>query len=239
MFNKKKKQRAKRTPSTLARKLITIESPKAIVSEQFRTIRTNISFSNPDKEIKSIIVTSSSPGEGKSTNSANIAAVYAQGGKRVLLVDADMRKPTVHHTFDLKNTKGLSNLLTHQITMSEAVHETEQQNLFVMTSGPIPPNPAELLASKSMNQFILDVTAAYDFVIFDVPPVLSVTDAQILSNRCDGTVLVVNAGEADKAMVQKAKEALVASKANILGVILNNYVLERDHYYYQYYGQPE
>lgn len=238
MFSKKKK-RSKRTPSTLARKLITIENPKAIVSEQFRTIRTNINFSNPDKEIKSIIVTSSSPGEGKSTSSANIAAVYAQAGKRVLLVDADMRKPTVHHTFGLNNTKGLSNYLTRQITQEEAVFETNQENLSIMPSGPIPPNPAELLASQSMNQLIADMTGHYDFVIFDVPPVLSVTDAQILSNRCDGTVLVVNSGEAEKAMVLKAKESLEASQANILGVILNNYTLERDHYYYQYYGQPE
>lgn len=238
MFSKKKK-RSKRTPSTLARKLITIENPKAIVSEQFRTIRTNINFSNPDKEIKSIIVTSSSPGEGKSTSSANIAAVYAQAGKRVLLVDADMRKPTVHHTFGLKNIKGLSNYLTRQITLEEAVFETNQENLIIMPSGPIPPNPAELLASQSMNQLIADMTGHYDFVIFDVPPVLSVTDAQILSNRCDGTVLVVNSGEAEKAMVLKAKESLEASQANILGVILNNYTLERDHYYYQYYGQPE
>lgn len=238
MFSKKKK-RSKRTPSTLARKLITIENPKAIVSEQFRTIRTNINFSNPDKEIKSIIVTSSSPGEGKSTSSANIAAVYAQAGKRVLLVDADMRKPTVHHTFGLKNIKGLSNYLTRQITQEEAVFETNQENLSIMPSGPIPPNPAELLASQSMNQLIADMTGHYDFVIFDVPPVLSVTDAQILSNRCDGTVLVVSSGEAEKAMVLKAKESLEASQANILGVILNNYTLERDHYYYQYYGQPE
>lgn len=235
----KKKKSSKRTPTTLARKLITVENPKAVVSEQFRTLRTNINFSNPDKVLKTILVTSSSPGEGKSTTSANIASVYAQEGKRVLLVDADMRKPTVHHTFALKNTKGLSSLLTRQATLAEAVQQTSIDSLFVMTSGPIPPNPAELLASNSMEQLMVELGANYDFIIFDAPPILSVTDAQILSNRCDGTVLVVKAGEAEKAMVQKAKDSLVASQANILGVVLNNFVLAKDHYYYQYYGQAE
>lgn len=240
MFFKKKKKSKKRTTATLARKLITVENPKAIVSEQFRTLRTNINFSNPDKVLKTILVTSSSPGEGKSTISANVASVYAQEGKRVLLVDGDMRKPTVHHTFGLKNTKGLSNVLTRQVSIEEAIHPSTLDNLSIMASGPIPPNPAELLASKSMEQLIGELTAQYDFVIFDAPPILSVTDAQILSNRCDGTVLVVKAGEAEKTMVQKAKESLVASQANILGVILNNFVLVKDnYYYYQYYGQAE
>lgn len=237
MFKKKKNN--KRTSTTLARKLITVENPKAVVSEQFRTLRTNINFSNPDKELKTILVTSSSPGEGKSTTSANISSVYAQEGKKVLLVDGDMRKPTVHYTFGLKNTKGLSNLLTRQATFEEAIQTTPVDNLFVMTSGPIPPNPAELLASQSMEQLIEELGAMYDLIVFDAPPILSVTDAQILSNRCDGTVLVVKAGEAEKAMVQKAKESLVASQANILGVVLNNFVLAKDHYYYQYYGQAE
>ncbi|OCS88262.1 CpsD/CapB family tyrosine-protein kinase [Caryophanon latum] len=240
MFFKKKKKSKKRTTATLARKLITVENPKAIVSEQFRTLRTNINFSNPDKVLKTILVTSSSPGEGKSTTSANVASVYAQEGKRVLLVDGDMRKPTVHHTFGLKNTKGLSNVLTRQVSIEEAIQPSTLDNLSIMTSGPIPPNPAELLASKSMEQLIGELTAQYDFVIFDAPPILSVTDSQILSNRCDGTVLVVKAGEAEKAMVQKAKESLVASQANILGVVLNNFVLAKDnYYYYQYYGQAE
>ena len=240
MFFKKKKKSKKRTTATLARKLITVENPKAIVSEQFRTLRTNINFSNPDKVLKTILVTSSSPGEGKSTTSANVASVYAQEGKRVLLVDGDMRKPTVHHTFGLKNTKGLSNVLTRQVSIEEAIQPSTPDNLSIMTSGPIPPNPAELLASKSMEQLIGELTAQYDFVIFDAPPILSVTDSQILSNRCDGTVLVVKAGEAEKAMVQKAKESLVASQANILGVVLNNFVLAKDnYYYYQYYGQAE
>lgn len=236
MFKFKKK---KKKSSTMARKLIAHKNPKSVVAEQFRTIRTNIHFSLPDKELKTLLVTSATPGEGKSTNSSNIAVVFAQEGRRVLLVDADMRKPTVHHTFGLNNTKGLSNALTRQIELKQVVQSTEVENLFVITSGPIPPNPAELLASQTMTSVIDEILQQFDLIIFDAPPVLSVTDAQILSNKCQGTVLVVEAGQAEKDSTLKAKDALVASKANILGVILNNFVLQRDHYYYQYYGNEE
>ena len=224
---------------TLARKLITVKNPKAVVSEQFKTIRTNINFSMPDQDIKSIVVTSSTPGEGKSTISSNSAVVFAQSGKKVLLVDGDMRKPTAHHTFGIANAAGLSTVLTRQQTVDQVVYKSEIEGLHVITSGPIPPNPAELLGSKMMEQLITQLTEQYDLVIFDAPPILSVTDAQILANKCQGTILVVNSGTAEKEGVLKAKEALVASKANILGVVLNNYVLEKDHYYYQYYGNAE
>lgn len=237
MFNRKKSNKTK--PTTLARKLITIQSPKSIVSEQFKTIRTNINFSMPDQDIQTMIVTSSTPGEGKSTISSNSSIVFAQSGKKVLLLDADMRKPTAHYTFGIPNAVGLSTLLTRQHTIAEVVHQTEVEGLEVITSGPIPPNPAELLGSKTMDQLISQLTERYDIVIFDAPPVLSVTDAQILSNKCQGTILVVNSGKAEKDGVIKAKEALVASQANILGVVLNNYVLDKDHYYYQYYGSAE
>lgn len=237
MFNRKKTKGTR--PTTLARKLITIQSPKSVVSEQFKTIRTNINFSMPDQDIKTIIVTSSTPGEGKSTVSSNSAVVFAQSGKRVLLIDADMRKPTAHHTFGFRNTAGLSTLLTRQHTIEQVVNKTEVEGLEVITSGPIPPNPAELLGSKTMDQLIPQLTERYDLVIFDAPPVLSVTDAQIMSHKCQGTILVVNSGKAEKDGVIKAKEALVSSQANILGVVLNNYVLEKDHYYYQYYGSAE
>lgn len=116
-------------------------------------------------------------------------------------------------------------------------HEIE--NLDIVTCGPIPPNPAELLGSNRMEKIIGDLKEKYDMIIFDAPPVLSVTDAQILSNLCDGTVIVLSAGKTQKDALLKAKEALIASKANILGVVLNNYVLQKDHYYYQYYGVEE
>ena len=233
------KKRKKQPLQSVARKLVANENPKSIVSEQFRTVRTNINFSTPDKELKTLLITSTSPGEGKSTTAANVAIVFAQEGKRVLLVDADMRKPTMHYTFHTTNTTGLSNLLTKQWSLEEVTKVTEIDGLHLMTCGPIPPNPAELIGSKSMESLLVELQSAYDLVIFDAPPLLSVADAQILSNKCDGTILVVNTGKTEKDNVIKAKESLDSSKAKILGVVMNNFNLEKDHYYYQYYGNEE
>jgi len=230
--------RKKKVVQTAARKLITSVNARSIITEQFRTIRTNINFSMPDQELKTFLFTSASPGDGKSTIAANVAVVFAQEGKRVLLVDADMRKPTVHYTFHKTNTLGLSNLLTRQAELSEVVRKSEV-GLDVITCGPIPPNPAELLGSKTMTTVMENMKSQYDIVIFDAPPVLSVTDAQILSNKCDGTILVLSAGETEKEGIVKAKEALVSSQANIIGAVLNNFVMDKDHYYYQYYGNAE
>lgn len=232
MFWKKKK---KKKLVKMARKLVTIANDHSFISEQFRTIRTNITFSMPDREIKTILVTSATPGEGKSTNAANIGVVFAQEGKRVVIVDADLRKPTMHYTFLLQNARGLSNLLTRHFTISEVVNNTDIANLYVLTSGPIPPNPAELLASTLMGSVIEELKKEFDIIIFDAPPLLSVTDAQILSNKCDGTLLIVNSGVAENESVLKAKASLEASKANILGVVLNNYKMPLHQYYEQYY----
>ncbi|MDP1392996.1 CpsD/CapB family tyrosine-protein kinase [Lysinibacillus capsici] len=232
MFWKKKK---KKKLVKMARKLVTIANDHSFISEQFRTIRTNITFSMPDREIKTILVTSATPGEGKSTNAANIGVVFAQEGKRVVIVDADLRKPTMHYTFLLQNARGLSNLLTRHFTISEVVNNTDIANLYVLTSGPIPPNPAELLASTLMGSVIEELKKEFDIIIFDAPPLLSVTDAQILSNKCDGTLLIVNSGVAENESVLKAKSSLEASKANILGVVLNNYKMPLHQYYEQYY----
>ncbi|WP_288583945.1 MULTISPECIES: CpsD/CapB family tyrosine-protein kinase [Lysinibacillus] len=232
MFWKKKK---KKKLVKMGRKLVTIANDHSFISEQFRTIRTNITFSMPDREIKTILVTSATPGEGKSTNAANIGVVFAQEGKRVVIVDADLRKPTMHYTFLLQNARGLSNLLTRHFTISEVVNNTDIANLYVLTSGPIPPNPAELLASTLMGSVIEELKKEFDIIIFDAPPLLSVTDAQILSNKCDGTLLIVNSGVAENESVLKAKSSLEASKANILGVVLNNYKMPLHQYYEQYY----
>ena len=233
-----KKNKGKHAIQAAARKLVTNVNPKSVVSEQFRTLRTNINFSMPDQEIQTILFTSASPGEGKSTVAANTAVVFAQAGKRVLLVDADMRKPTVHYTFHMTNTLGLSNLLTRQASLAEVVKESEIERLHVITCGPIPPNPAELLGSRTMNKVIEDMKVHYDIIIFDAPPVLLVTDGQILSNKCEGSVLVMSAGQTEKENIVKAKEALVSSQANIIGTVLNNFTLEKDHYY-QYYGTAD
>ena len=215
--------------------LIAHLNPKSPVSEQYRTIRTNIQFSAVDEEIRTLMVTSSGPGEGKSTTTANLAIVFAQQGKKVLLVDADMRKPTVHYTFGLANTHGLTNVLTRQMGINEAVKATELESLDVLTSGPIPPNPAELLSSRGMKQFFEEAKDQYDLVIFDTPPVLAVTDAQVLANQCDGTVLVISSGKTEVESTLKTKELLASAKAKLLGVVLNRKKMESNDYYY-YYG---
>ncbi|MFC5465589.1 CpsD/CapB family tyrosine-protein kinase [Lederbergia graminis] len=217
------------------RKLITKLNPKSPVSEQYRTIRTNIQFSAVDEEIRTLMVTSSGPGEGKSTTTANIAIVFAQQGKRVLLVDGDLRKPTVHYTFGMTNAAGLTNVLTRQMSLTEATKESDVSGLSVLTSGPVPPNPAELLSSKLMTSFIEEAKEHFDTIIFDTPPVLAVTDAQVLANQCDGTVLVISSGKTEIESAQKTKELLTAAKAKLLGVVLNRKKMDNSSYYY-YYG---
>ena len=232
MFKKKRKHVDQKT----ARQLITVATPKSIISEQFRTIRTNLTFSLPDENLNTLFFTSASPSEGKSTVSANTAVTFAQAGKKVLFVDADMRKPTVHYTFRLPNAAGLSTVLTNQITVEEIVRETDIDNLYVITSGPIPPNPSELLGSKTMTYLIEKLKEDFDLIVFDAPPTLSVTDAQILSNEMDGTVLVIDSGYTEKEAITKAKELLDQADAKILGVVLNNYTNSSGEYY-EYYGE--
>jgi capsular exopolysaccharide synthesis family protein len=229
----------KKVLQQVARKLIASSNPKSFVSEQYRTLRTNINFSMPKGELQTVLVTSASPGEGKSTTSSNLAVVFAQENKRVLLVDADMRKPTSHYTFHVTNTLGLSNLLTRQSTFDETVKETSIEGLHIITSGPIPPNPAELLSSVTMDLLIEELKKHYDIIVFDAPPTLSVTDAQVLSNKCEGTIFVVNSKTTNKDNAAKAKELLDSAKAHILGVVINNYELNKDNNYYQYYGNEE
>ncbi|MGP7818735.1 CpsD/CapB family tyrosine-protein kinase [Niallia sp. 01092] len=218
------------------RKLITKLDPRSPISEQYRTIRTNILFSSVDKEIRTIMVTSTGPGEGKSTTAANLAVVFAQQGKTVLLVDADLRKPTVHYTFNLINTTGLTSVLTNQVSLKEAIHINDENNLYILPSGPIPPNPSELLGSRAMQYFMEQALEEFDMILFDTPPVLAVTDAQILANECDGSVLVVSSGKTEKDGLLKTKELLSASKGKILGVVLNNKKRDKKGGYYYYYG---
>lgn len=217
------------------RKLVTFFAPKSPISEQYRTIRTNIEFSSVDEEIQTIMVTSAGPGAGKSTTAANLAVVFAQQEKKVLLIDADLRKPTVHYTFNLTNTFGLTSVLSKQMQLIEAVDESEIENLGILTSGPIPPNPAELLGSKAMNQFLTEAKQQFDIIIFDTPPMLAVTDAQILGNKCDGSILVVYSGKTVMEEAVKAKELISTTKSKILGVVLNHKKLQSSDYYY-YYG---
>lgn len=231
MARKQKKNKKLSKPRMLIAKV----KPKSPVSEQYRTIRTNILFSAVDEELHTLMFTSTAPGEGKSTTAANMAVVFAQQGKKVLLVDADLRKPTIHYTFNTMNIYGLTSVLTKQSTLEDAVENVGVENLSILTSGPIPPNPAEMLSSKTFEKFLENVKEQYDLVIFDTPPILAVTDGQIIANKCDGTILVVSAGKTEKQQAQRAKELLEKAKGKLLGAILNNKKQSQNHYYY-YHG---
>ena len=210
-------------------------NPKSPITEQYRTIRTNLQFAAIDEDLRSMIVTSSGPGEGKSITTANLSVVYAQQGKKVLLVDADLRKPTVHYTFRLDNLRGLSNILVGEKTLEETANETDVDNLDVISCGPIPPNPSELLASQKMKQFLSEALLTYDIVIFDTPPVLAVPDAQIMANIVDGSLLVIRSKMTEYEAAIKAKEALEPAQAKLLGTVLNDREKKQANYYY-YYG---
>lgn len=217
------------------RSLISHQKPKSPITEQYRTIRTNIQFSNVDSDIRSIMVTSSFPSEGKSTTTANLAVVFAQQGKKVLFVDADLRKPTIQYTFQLENHVGLTNVLTRQTTLRSAVQTSHIESLSILTSGPIPPNPAELLGSQTMEDLMNEMYENYDIIIFDTPPVLPVADANILANLCHGIVLVVKSGGVDRDSALKATEILKGAKGKLLGAVVNQKKQSEGNYYY-YYG---
>jgi len=217
--------------------LITYDDPSGMVSEQFKTIRTNIQFSSVGEKLHSIMFTYSAPSEGKSTVSNNVAVTYADQGTKVILMDADLRRPTVHKTFNVSNRKGLSNYLAGNAEINEIVQSTMLDNLFVITSGPVPPNPSELLASSRMSDLLKNLEQNSDLLIVDAPPVNTVTDAQLLGARVDGTVLVVPQGIAIKAGVRHAKLALETVHANILGAVMNRVTAQKSSGYYGgYYG---
>lgn len=227
---RKNKQRMNQT-----RHLIAQLNPRSPITEQYRTLRTNLQFSAVDKPLNSILVTSTNPSEGKSITAANLAVVYAQAGNKVLLIDADMRKPTVHYTFRLNNLRGLSNVLIGDCALEQASSSSDVDHLDVLTSGPIPPNPAELLGSKQMKQTLEYAKTLYDIVIFDSPPTLAVTDSQIITQIVDGTLLVVRSKQTEIEGATKAADMLKAGKGRVLGTVLNDLDKTTSNSYY-YYG---
>ncbi len=215
-------------------RLIVHEQVKSPISEAYRTLRTNLLFSKIVGELKVIIFTSAGPGEGKSTTVANLAVSLANSGKRVILMDCDLRKPTQHKIFGRKN-RGLTNALVENLAVTDLIQDTDIENLKVLTSGPIPPNPSELLGSRNMQGIIDCLKKEADFLLIDTPPVVAVTDVCVLVGKVDGVALVLDTGTIKPEMAQKAKELLRKANARLLGVVLNRVEIEAEHAYYYYY----
>ena len=214
--------------------LFTVVDPMSNISEQFRTIRTNILYSSLDSQTQSIIVTSAGPSEGKSTTSANLAIAFAQSGMKTILVDADLRRPTVHRSFDTENNKGLSSLLSiRRMSLGEVIQPSDVRNLDLITSGPISPNPSELLASSRMRKVLHILKQEYDFIIFDVPPVGTVTDAQLIASQVDGAIFVVREERTEKAGLERAVKLIEQVDSKILGTVYMGELTEQNYGYYQ------
>ena len=202
-------------------RLITLTDPRSPVSEAYRTLRTNLSFYSVDKPLRTLVVTSPAPHEGKSTTAANLAVTMAQSGRRTVLVDCDLRRPSLHTLFDVSLTPGLTNVVLGE-TDTLPLREGGVENLWILTSGAQPPNPADLLGSRQMDRVIADLTAAYDIVIFDAPPVIAVTDAAILGGKVDGVLLVIAAGDTRRDHAERAKALLEKANVRIVGATLTN-----------------
>lgn len=214
--------------------LITVTNPRSPIAEAYRTLRTNLDFSNLDKSLRALVVTSAGPDEGKSTTLANLAVTMAQGGKRVILVDCDLRRPTLHQLFGLKNNVGLTDMVRDDAALANPpLQDVSVSNLQVMTTGPLPPNPAEVLGSKRMQEILAALLARADLVLLDAPPVIAVTDAAVLASKVDGVLLVVSAGKTKRDDARKAQAQLEKVNARVVGAVLNNVKPDtRAQYYY-------
>jgi capsular exopolysaccharide synthesis family protein len=196
-------------------------NPESPAFEAYRTLRTNIDFSAFDRTVKAITITSANRGEGKTSTALNLAVAYAQAGKKVMLVDADLRKPALHLAFNWENSRGLTNYLANQIAIHEIIRETPIENLSLIVSGHIPPNPSELLASPRMSVLLTELKDKYDIILFDTSPALTLTDAKIMAAASDGVLLVVEYGKVKRDVAKKMKDDLSLVKANLLGIVLN------------------
>jgi capsular exopolysaccharide synthesis family protein len=223
------------------RRLITYEDPKSPISESYRSLRTNIIYATNDEPIKSIIVSSPQPGEGKSTSTANLAIAFAQLKKRTLLVDADLRKPVQHNVFDVPREPGLADyLLKNHEKIDPIIHSTKVDNLSILSAGGLPPNPSELLGSSRMSELVDHLEQKWDIILFDSPPIVAVTDSSMISSEIDALVMVVKAGQTDRSAVDRALDTISNVKAPLIGAILNGVNQEtlsgKYSYYYSYYN---
>jgi tyrosine-protein kinase Etk/Wzc len=217
--------------------LVTHHSPKSPISEAFRTMRTNIHFADPDQTMATLLITSAGPSEGKSTIVANLAITIANTGRKTLLVDCDLRKPKLHTLFEHQRDSGLTTALAGGAPWQSVLKDTQVENLRLLTSGPIPPNPTEIVASQAMKDIIEDFKTEFDFILFDSPPVVAVTDAAILSTYTSGTLMVVELGRSRGSAVNRALDLLAKVNANLLGIVTNNIAIgyKYDYGYYSSY----
>lgn len=201
--------------------LMVAMNPESPISEVYRLLRTKIHFASKDQELKTIMITSTQAGEGKTTTICNLAVTYAQEGKRVLLIDADMRKPSLHRLFSQPNHQGLSTLLTGNTNVQDSIQETFVSRLSLLSSGPVPSNPAELMNSTAFCELLEQLKSQYDIIFIDTPAVLTATDSVIISALSDGVVMLVAAGKVRKENLMKAKEQLNHVNARILGIVIH------------------
>ncbi len=201
--------------------LITEINPMSAISEAYRELRTNTHFAAVDKPAKILCVTSCQEGEGKTMTCANLAITYAQEGKRTLLIDADLRKSNLHEVFLVTNRLGLTHYLVHKQSLEQVTIDTHIDNLWLLPAGPIPPNPAELLSSNRMDALLQEVADQYDIIIIDTPPILIVTDAQIVAAKSEGVLIVIRSGRITRNALLRAKGKLEHVKARIMGVVIN------------------
>ncbi len=214
--------------------LITITDPRSPVAEAYRSLRTNLEFASLDHPLRTLLLTSPGPDEGKSTTLANLAVTTAQAGRRVIIADCDLRRPRQHEIFGLSNSVGLTTMIRDEEALAQPpLQETEVAGLWLLSSGPSPPNPAELLASQRMTQIIQRLVEMADLVLFDAPPIVAVTDAAVLASKVDGVLLIINAGSTKRQYAQRAKELLDRVNARLVGAVLNNVALDSAlHTYY-------
>jgi len=215
----------------LSDRLVTILDPNSSASEAYRTLRTNLLYSLVDVPPKVIVLTSPAPREGKSTTCANLGIVMAQADKRTLIVDCDFRKPVMHRVFALRNIKGLMDVLSGEHALRDVWYQY-MPGVNVVTTGPIPPNPAEVLGSRRFTEFLASVRREFDYVLIDAPPVGLVSDPAILATQGDGVLLVLDAQNTRKASVRKSMRSLEAVGANVLGTVMNNVRARKSERYY-------
>ena len=211
--------------------------PKSVASERYKALRTSIQYSSYDKELKVLVVTSTQPQEGKSTTVGNLALSLAQNNKKVLIIDCDLRKPSMHKKFDVTNEYGLTETLLGRKKFEDVIHSYKPL-LDILPTGKTPPNPLEMIGSDSMKALIEELRHEYDYILIDTPPVLAVSDATVLSTIADGVIFVVMASKSKKEQILKAKQELDKVKAPIVGSILNASDEKRSDYYY-YYGSED